>query len=76
MPGIEPEEQDEEAREQVQEMMTHRKGEHADDQYAGYDATESEQHQINHQLGVDSFSNNAAGGIIPGIQLTSLCGDD
>ena len=26
--------------------------------------------------GVDSFSNNAAGGIIPGIQLTSLCGDD
>ena len=74
--GIEPEEQDEEARELVVEMMSHRKTEHGEDQYAGYDATKSEQDTINHQLNVDSFSNTIAGGIIPGIQLTSLCADD
>mmetsp|Transcript_29808 Transcript_29808/g.71696 ORF Transcript_29808/g.71696 Transcript_29808/m.71696 type:complete len:115 (+) Transcript_29808:40-384(+) len=74
--GIEPSEQDEDARESVKEMMSHRKTEHGNDQYAGYDATQSEQHAINHQLNVDSFSNTMSGGIIPGIQLTSLCGDD
>lgn len=30
---------------------------------------------IDDQIGVDSFS-NPTGGIIPGMQLTSLCGDD
>ena len=74
--GIEPDEQDHEARELVQEMMSHRKREHGDDQYAGYDATLSEADAINRHLNVDSFSNSIAGGIIPGFQLTSLCADD
>ena len=74
--GIEPDEQDKEARELVKEMMKHRKSEHANDQYAGYDATQSEVDAINHNLNVDAYSNPIAGGIIPGIQLTSLCADD
>lgn len=73
--GIEPEEQDTEARELVKEMMTHRTTEHGKDQYAGYDATLSEAEMINRDINVDAYA-NPIGGIMPGYQLSALCGDD
>lgn len=33
-------------------------------------------YSVDRDLNVDAYSLGAAGGIIPGIQLTALCGDD
>jgi hypothetical protein len=28
------------------------------------------------EMNVDAYSNTVAGGVVPGVQLTALCGDD